>query len=170
MLLHGASGAVGVSVLQQAAHRGIRVIGTAGARRADEVRRFGGLPVTYGDGLAGRVRAAMADAGIAAIDATLDAVGTTEAVDVSLELVPDRSRIVTIVAAGRARENGFRAIAGSLPDSTRFRDAARPRLIALAERGGLTVPVARTFPLAEAKEALRIVATGHPGGKLALIP
>jgi hypothetical protein len=34
----------------------------------------------------------------------------------------------------------------------------------------LHVAVARTFPFTEAPEALRLLATGHPGGKLALIP
>ena len=166
ILLHGASGAVGVSVLQQAAALGIRVVGTASAGRFDEVRRFGGIPVTYGPGLTERAR----EAAGAPISAALDAVGTDEAVDVSLELVPDRSRIVTIVAPDRARQDGFRAIAGSLPDSARFRDAARPRLIDLAARGLLVVPLARTYPLAEAREATRFLAAGHPGGKIALIP
>jgi hypothetical protein len=30
--------------------------------------------------------------------------------------------------------------------------------------------MARTYPLAEAREALSFLATGHPGGKIALIP
>lgn len=166
ILLHGASGAVGVSVLQQAALRGVRVIGTASEARHDEVRRFGGIPVTYGEGLADRVRA-IADG---EIDAALDAVGTDEAVDVSMELVDDRNRIVTIAAAGRAKQDGIRWIAGSLPDSARFRDGIRGDLVALAGRGDLEVPVARVFPLDEAREATAFLATGHPGGKLALIP
>ena len=63
LLLHAASGAVGVSVLQQAAAQGIRIIGTASRARFDDVRRFGGIPVEYGDGmLVPRVREAMADA------------------------------------------------------------------------------------------------------------
>ncbi|MGB3375859.1 MAG: alcohol dehydrogenase catalytic domain-containing protein, partial [Microbacterium sp.] len=74
LLLHGASGAVGISVLQQAALRGIRVIGTARRERFDEVRRFGGIPVEYGGGLAGRIEAALDAAGVAHIDAALDAV------------------------------------------------------------------------------------------------
>jgi NADPH2:quinone reductase len=53
VLVHGASGAVGVSVLQQAALLGVRVVGTAGEGRFEEVRRFGGVPVAYGDGLDG---------------------------------------------------------------------------------------------------------------------
>lgn len=166
ILLHGASGAVGVSVLQQARLRGIRVIGTASAERFDEVRRFGGVPVAYGTGLSDRVREAVG----APIAAALDAVGTDEAVDVSLEFVADRGRIVTIAAFARASANGILAIAGSMPDSARFRDQVRGELTALAQNGDLVVPVARTFPLDQAPEAHRFLATGHPGGKLALIP
>jgi len=166
ILLHGASGAVGVSVLQQARLRGIRVIGTAGEHRFDEVRRFGGIPVRYGAGLTERVRR-IADTPIAA---ALDAVGTDEAIDVSLDVVADRRRIVTIAAPARAKSDGFLAIAGSMPDSARFRDEVRAELIALAQNGDLVVPLARTFPLDQAPEAHRLLATGHPGGKLALIP
>ena len=167
ILLHGASGAVGVSVLQQAALRGIRVIGTASRARFDEVRRFGGEPVEYGDGLAERIRALTDDP----IAAGLDAVGTDEAIDVSLELVADRSRIVTIAAAAaRAQAEEVQWIVGSQPESTRFRDEVRAGLIDLAARGLLVVPMATTYPLGQAPEALRFLAEGHPGGKIALIP
>lgn len=166
ILLHGASGAVGVSVLQQARLRGIRVIGTASENRFDEVTRFGGIPVRYGTGLADRVREVAAGP----ISAALDAVGTDEAVDVSLALVSAPRRIVTIAAPGRAAPAGFLAIAGSLPASARFRDEVRRELIALAQNGDLVVPLAQTFPLEGAQDAHRLLATGHPGGKLALIP
>lgn len=166
VLLHGASGAVGVSLLQQAAHRGIRVVGTASEARFDAVRRFGGIPIAYGDGLVGRAR----DAGGTDFVAALDAVGTDEAVDSSLELVPDRTRIVTTTAPGRAERDGIRWIAGALPDSTRFRDGIRSDLIEMAQQGLLDVPVSRTYPLAQAVEATRFLAEGHPGGKIALIP
>jgi len=166
ILLHGASGAVGVSLLQQAALRGITVIGTASEARAQVVRDFGGIPVRYGPGLADRVRALAGDD----VVASLDAVGTDEAIDVSLELVADRSRVVTIAAAARAAAEGFLAIAGSQPASAHFRDQIRGELVALAQNGELAVPVARTFPLDEAPAALALLAEGHPGGKLALIP
>ncbi len=165
VLLHGASGAVGISLLQQARLRDIRVIGTASPERFDEVRRFGGVPIAYGPGLADRVRAASETP----IAAALDAVGTDEAVDVSLALVEDRRRIVTIAAPGRAVTEGILAIAGSMPDSARFRDEVRAELIALAQNGDLVVPLAQTFPLDAAPAAHRLLATGHPGGKLALI-
>jgi NADPH:quinone reductase-like Zn-dependent oxidoreductase len=166
IVVHGASGAVGVSVLQQARQLGVRAVGTASERNFDTVRRFGGEPVAYGDGLEERLRE-LSPTGYAA---ALDTVGTDEAVDVSLALIEDRGRIVTIAAFGRAEGDGIRAIGGAMPASASFRDAVRPRLIDLAARGELVVPVARTFPLAEAPEALTLLRSGHPGGKLALLP
>lgn len=166
ILLHGASGAVGVSVLQQASQRGIRVIGTASEARFDVVRRFGGEPVRYGPGLADRVREIDGDPVVAA----LDAVGTDEAVDVSLELVADRARIVTIAAEHRGPAEGIRWIIGSQPESTRFRDAVRADLVDLAAQGKLVVPMAAEFPLAQALDALELLTSGHPGGKIALVP
>lgn len=166
ILLHGASGAVGVSLLQQARLLGVRVVGTAGEGRSDVVRGFGGTPVAYGDGLETRVRAAAPDG----VDVALDAVGTDEAVDVSLALVADRSRVVTIAAKGRADREGFTALGGTMPESARFRDEVRAHLVELAGSGQLVVPVAATYPLTDAPEALARLMAGHPGGKLALVP
>jgi NADPH:quinone reductase-like Zn-dependent oxidoreductase len=166
ILVHGASGAVGVSVVQQAARLGVRVIGTASAGRFEVVRRFGGTPVAHGDGLEHRVRQAAPDGVVAA----LDCVGTDEAVDVSLALVADRQRIVTIAARPRATSEGFRAIASAMPESRSYRDAARADLIRLAAQGRLDVPVAGTYPLDQALDAVERLRSGHPGGKLALTP
>ena len=170
VLLHAASGAVGVSLLQQARELGVRVIGTVGpdaADSADRVRRYGGTPVAYGDGLRERVEDA---AGGDPLVAAWDAVGTEEAIDVSLALVAERDRIVTIVDPDRAKRDGFLWIAGARPESARFRDIARARVLELAASGVLEVPLSRTYPLEEAVEAVRFVMTGHPGGKVALIP
>ena len=166
IVVHAASGAVGVSVLQQAALLGARVVGTASERNFDTVRRYGGVPVTYGDGLEQRVRDAAPDGVVAA----LDCIGTDEAVDVSLALVADRDRIVTIAAGHRAESDGIRHIAGAKPDSQAYRDRVRADLVRLAAEGRLEVPVARTFPLADALEAVELLRGQHPGGKLALIP
>jgi NADPH:quinone reductase-like Zn-dependent oxidoreductase len=165
ILVHGASGAVGVSVLQQARLLGLRVIGTAAERNFDVVRGFGAEPVAYGPGLEQRVR----DAAPGGIDAALDTVGTDEAADVSLALAP-KDRIVTIAGAARAARDGFAARGGAQANSRAFRDAVRPTLLRLAADGRLVVPVARTYPLEQAADALAFLAQGHPGGKLALLP
>jgi NADPH:quinone reductase-like Zn-dependent oxidoreductase len=166
IVVHGASGAVGVSVLQQAALQGVRVVGTASEQRFDEVRRFGGEPVTYGDGLEQRVLRTAPEGVVAA----LDCVGTDEAVDVSLALVADRARIVTIAAMARAEADGILVIGGGRPESKAFRDTVRGDLIRLAGQGRLEVPIARTYPLEQAVEAAAFLRGQHPGGKLALVP
>ncbi|WIB76402.1 NADP-dependent oxidoreductase [Curtobacterium sp. MCPF17_002] len=166
IVVHGASGAVGVSLLQLLRPLGARIIGTASELNADTVRRFGGEWVAYGDGLEARIR----DLAPSGVDVALDCVGTDEAVDVSLALVADRNRIVTIAAQGRAAHDGFPAVGGGQPESKAFRDSVRQRLIDLAAVGQLEVPVARTFPMGDAKQAAEVLESQHPGGKLALVP
>jgi NADPH:quinone reductase-like Zn-dependent oxidoreductase len=166
VLVHGASGAVGVSLLQQAALRGVRVVGTCSQTRFEEVRRFGGVPVTYGAGLEWRAREA-APEGIAA---ALDCVGTDEAVDVSLAIVPERSRIVTIAAKRRGADVGIRVIGGDQPASAAYRDRVRADLVRLAAEGRLEVPMARTYLLERALDAAVFLQGRHPGGKVALVP
>lgn len=166
-VLHGASGAVGVAVLQLARLRGIRVIGTSSPAGFDRVREFSGVPVSYdGPGLADRIRLA---AEPFHIQAALDAAGTDDAIDASLELVDDRSRIVTIAAPRRATADGFIALGGAQPESLLFRDSVRSNLIRLAGQGDLVVPIARAYPLEDAVEALALVADGHAGGKVVLV-
>jgi NADPH2:quinone reductase len=165
VLLHGASGAVGVSLLQQLAPLGVRAIGTASLSNFDQVRRFGGEPVTYGEGLEDRLRELVPEG----FGAAYDCVGTDEAIDVSLALV-EPHRLVTIAASSRAAEEGFEAVGASRPDSATFRDTVRAELLRMAVDGELVVPVSRTYPLDEAAAALSFLAEGHPGGKLALIP
>ena len=88
---------------------------------------------------------------------------------VSLALVADGMRRVTIADRERAQEIGIRLIDGREPASLAYRNAQRPRLVSKARDGRLTVPVAHTMPLSEAAKALTIVREGHPGGKLALM-
>ena len=169
ILVHAAAGAVGLSAVQLAALDGINVVGTASEKDFDLLRRYGVTPVSYGEGLLDRVRGA-APRGI---DAALDFVGTDEAVDVSLQLVHDRTRIVTIVAFGRAKRDRFLLIggpAGHDPAGVAIRNAARLRLTALAQASVFDVRVARTFPLAEAADAHRLLAKGGVGGRLVLLP
>jgi len=168
VLVHGASGGVGTLAVQLARIAGARVIGTASDRNRALVERFGAEPVAYGDGLADRVRA-LAPNGVTV---ALDCIGTDEAVQASLALLPDPVRLATIVAFASVLAAGGKALgAGPGADpGTAFRNAARARLVELAGRGLIDVPVAGTLPLADAADALRTLATAHPGGKLALVP
>jgi NADPH:quinone reductase-like Zn-dependent oxidoreductase len=144
------------------------VIGTTGRAGADVVRRLGGEPVAYGEGLADRVRELAPDG----VSAAVDAVGTDEAIDTSLALVPDRRRIATIAAFERGGAEGIQVL-GNGPGAdpgTAIRDAARLELTRLVEEGRLTVVIAGSYPLAEVAAAHREGMTGHSHGKLVLVP
>lgn len=168
VLMHGAAGGVGVMAVQLAVARRATVIGTASPARHSFLRELGAIPVAYGDGLAGRVRELAPDG----VDAALDLVGTEEAIDVSLELVPDRARIVTIAAAGRAGQVGIKAVGGGpgADPGTEIRAASRLELAKLAAQGSLRVFVSQTFPLTAASDAHRAISAGHTEGKIALVP
>jgi len=132
------------------------------------VRLLGGVPVRYGDGLVDRVRE-LAPEGVSA---AVDAVGTDEALDVSLELVADRRRIATIANFTRAPQEGVQLLgAGPGADGgAQVREAARLRLISLVEAGRLEVVVARTYALEDVAAAHRDGMGGHSHGKLVLVP
>jgi NADPH:quinone reductase len=168
VLIHGVSGAVGLITAQLAIMRGARVIGTASAGRHESLRRYGIEPVTYGPGLAERVR----ECAPGGIDAAIDTAGTDEAIDVSLALVADRARIATIAAFGRGAQAGIKTLGGG-PDAdsgTEIRSRAWSQLVPLAADGKLDVVIARTFPLRDAAAAHELIATGHAGGKIILLP
>jgi NADPH:quinone reductase len=165
LLLHGAAGAVGTSVLQQARLLGARVVGTASPDNFEAVVRYGAIPVQYGPGLEGRVRA-VAPGGVTV---ALDTVGSDEAIDVSLAVVGDRARIVTIAANQRAKADGIVSVGASNPSSGPYRASQRARLLELAAAGHLEVPIGATFPLNEAPDALHSLMGRHPYGKLALV-
>jgi NADPH2:quinone reductase len=168
VLMHGAAGGVGLMAIQLAVSRGATVIATARPDRHEFLRELGAIPVAYGDGLDGRVRAA-APGGA---DVALDLVGTDEALDVSLDLVADRARIATIVVTPRAREAGIKLLGGApgADPGTEIRLPARLDLAKLAGDGMLRVFVARTYPLSQVAAAHRESMAGHVTGKLVLIP
>jgi NADPH:quinone reductase len=67
------------------------------------------------------------------------------------------------------RAAGAQAI-GPGPETERIRTAARLDLTRLATSGDLVVDVAREYPLEEARSAYAVLADGHAGGKLVLLP
>jgi NADPH:quinone reductase-like Zn-dependent oxidoreductase len=168
LVLHGASGGVGLLAVQLAVALGVRVIGTASEGSHAYLRRLGAEPVVYGEGLVERIRELAPDG----VDAAIDSVGTDEAIDTSIELVADRRRIATLAAAQRGLALGIQAL-GSAPGAdpgTEIRARARLDLVQQAEKGLIEVRVAATYPLAQAAEAHRQLATGHAHGKIVLIP
>ena len=161
ILVHAAAGSVGRFVTQLARIAGAKVIGTASEKDFETLRGFVATPVAYGAGLESRLRA-VAPSGM---DAAIDLVGTHEAIDASLALVPERRRIATIVALSRARQDDFQALGGESgnDEGVKIRDHARYVLAALAQSGALHVRVDRCFALPAASEAHTLMLEGMAG-------
>lgn len=157
VLVHAAAGGVGSFAVQLARVLGARVIGTASEANADHLRRLGAEPVTYGDGLADRVRS-LAPEGVTAV---LDLVGG-EALEVSPRLLAGGGRLASVLDPARVHElGGYYWFVRPDPD-----DLAA--LVRLVDEGRLAVHVERTFPLDLAADAHRLLEGGHMRGKLAL--
>jgi NADPH:quinone reductase-like Zn-dependent oxidoreductase len=158
LLVHAAAGSVGTAAVQIARTRGATVIGTAREANHDYLRDLGAIPVVYGEGLADRVRA-LAPGGV---DAALDGAGG-HALEVSIELVQDRRRIVTLVEHAKAAELGVQVVQGE-------RSAERlGRYAALYAEGRFRFPVRRAYRLEEAADAHREIETGHGQGKIVIL-
>ncbi|RFU85255.1 NADP-dependent oxidoreductase [Streptomyces triticagri] len=157
VLVHAAAGGVGSFGVQIARALGVdRVIGTAGERNHDYLRSIGAEPVTYGEGLAERVRA-LAPEGV---DIALDFVGG-DVIDVSQSLLRNPDRVVSIADPAAGEKGGH--YVWVRPDA-----ADLEFLAGLADDGQLSVHVERAFPLAEAAEAWRLSQTGRTRGKIVL--
>jgi NADPH:quinone reductase-like Zn-dependent oxidoreductase len=160
LLVNGASGSVGSAAVQFAVARGARVIGTAGPANHDYLRSLGAEPVTYGEGLVGRVRA-LAPNGV---DVALDVAGSGVLPEL-IELAGGAEHVVTVADFAGARTYGVRFSSG---DSGRALYAL-DEIGALIESGRFAPPAVRTFPLTEIAEAHRISDQGSARGKLVLV-
>ncbi|WP_258342219.1 NADP-dependent oxidoreductase [Saccharopolyspora gregorii] len=152
LLVGGAGGGVGVFAVQLARRTGARVIGTGSATSADALRALGAEPVTYGDGLADRVRELAPDGITAAVD-----LHGTDVIAVARELGAPDSRLTTIAAVvdGVLPANGANAAPGAIEEIAR-----------LAAEGLLRVPIAATFPVEEVRAAVELQAGRHVHGKV----
>jgi len=160
IFVDGGAGGVGAVAVQMAAARGARVIASAGQANQDYLREIGAIPVLYGQGVAGRVRAAAGGR----VDAVLDVAGKTPVQEL-ISLVSKPSQVLSIAnfAAGQA---GARVTGGSA-DSRPMEALAE--VAELLAQNKLVIKV-QTFPFSRAAEAYRISLGGHVRGKLVLIP
>jgi NADPH2:quinone reductase len=155
VLVHAAAGGVGAFAVQIARALGARVIGTASERNHEFLRGLGTEPVTYGDGLADRVRALAPDG----VDVVLDFAGGG-AVAASTKLLADGGVITSITDATARTEHGGHYVWAR--PSTAELDA----LTALFDAGKLSVELAQVFDLADAADAHRASEAGHTRGKV----
>ena len=157
VLIHAASGGVGLFAVQIARALGATVLGTASEANHDYLRALDVVPFTYGEGLVERVRADFPDG----VDAVLDLNGSD--LSVSPDLLADSApgRIASVIDPSVKDMGGHYVFV--TPDASDL-DA----LAAMADEGSLTVEVAATFALADAQKAWDLSQEGHTRGKIVI--
>ena len=163
LLVFGAGTVIGFAAVQMALMRGTRVIAAAGDTFAGRLRALGAAVTPYGEGMGERVRE-IADGGP---DLIFDA-GPISGVLPDLVRIAggDGRRVLTVSNHGPAAE--ALGVRNSFEGGLRY-DALAP-FAALAAEGRFTVPVARTFPLWQWREAMDVSLGGQAHGKLILLP
>ena len=160
LLVNGASGSVGSAAVQLAVARGARVIGTASPANHDYLRTLGAEPVAYGDGLVDRVRA-LAPGGV---DLALDVAGSGVLPEL-IELAGGAGHVLTVADFSGAQQHGVRFSRGDDGRALHALNEIGP----LIESGRFTVPIGRTFPLADIAQAHQAGEQGRVRGKLVLL-
>ena len=180
VLVHAASGGVGLLLTQIAKLRGGRVIGTTSSEEKAALAREAGADEVIGyDRFSERAKEITGGQGVAAV---YDGVGRTTFLDGFKALRPMGRMILYGAASGPPAPLDIRSLgpAGSLyvqrptlqtytrtPDL--LRDRAR-RLFELIEEGQLDVRVGARYPLDEARRAHEDLEARRTSGKLLLIP
>ena len=160
VVVAGATGGVGSLAVQLARRAGATVIGLASKAHQSWLTGHGVIPVTYGDGVADRIRQ-VADK----TDAFIDTFGA-EYVELALELGVEPSRIDTIANFQAPAQYGVKGEGNAAGSST----SVLAELAGLIAAGELEVPIAATFPLDRVQDAYRRLAEGRVLGKIVLVP
>jgi NADPH:quinone reductase-like Zn-dependent oxidoreductase len=161
LVVAGAAGGVGSIAVQLAVNAGATVIGLASEVNHQWLADHGVTPVSYGAGVAGRIRAAAAGG----VNAFIDTVGTGY-VELALELGVDPDRIDTIADFTAAAKYGVKLEGNSAAASAEV----LAELAAMIDKGQLEIPVARVYPLSEVRAAFQELEHGHTRGKIVLRP
>lgn len=161
VVISGAAGGVGSLAVQLARRHDATVIGLASEPNHAWLAEHGAIPVTYGDGVADRIRQA-ADG---RVDAFIDTV-SPEYVELALALgiEPDRIDMISNPPAGQRL--GVKTDGNMAGASTEV----LAELAGLVERGELELPITRTYPLERVREAFQELEQRHLRGKIVLIP
>jgi NADPH2:quinone reductase len=156
-----AAGGVGTVVVQLLRTKAVTVLGIASPGNHDWLTAHGATPVSYGDGIADRLKAAAPDG----IDAFIDLFGP-QYVQLAVDLGVAPGRIETIIAREKAAELGAKA-EGSVDAST---TGVLSQLAGLVASGKIEIPIAATYPLEQVRDAFAELEERHTHGKIVLIP
>jgi NADPH:quinone reductase-like Zn-dependent oxidoreductase len=161
VVVSGAAGGVGSLAVQLARRAGATVIGLASEHNHEWLRGHGVTPVTYGDGVAERIR----QAAPGGVDAFIDTVGSPY-VELALELGVTPDRIDTIADFEAVAKHGVKAEGNMAGASAQ----TLAELAALIDEGALEVPIAASYPLEKVREAYTELERNHTRGKIVLVP
>jgi NADPH:quinone reductase-like Zn-dependent oxidoreductase len=159
LVIAGAAGGVGSIAVQLGRIAEATVIGLASETHHDWLRSKGVIPLTYGGGVADRIRAAATKT-----DAFIDTVGA-DYVKVALELGVRPDRIDTIANFAAVQKYGVKAEGNAAGASA----SVLAELAGLVAGGQLEVPIAATFPMESVRDAYRLLEQGHTRGKIVLV-
>ena len=160
VVVSGAAGGVGSVTVQLARRAGASVIGLAGPAGHEWLAGHGVVPLSYGDGVADRIRQAAGK-----IDAFIDTFGA-DYVELALSLGVEPSRIDTIANFEAVSRYGVKGEGNAAGASA----AVLAELAGLIAAGELEIPVVATFPLDQVRDAFRLLEQGHVHGKIVLLP
>jgi NADPH2:quinone reductase len=177
VLIHGASGAVGVAAAQMASAAGLRVYGTAGTERGRQLAREQGAGEVFDHTAPGYEKDVVARTGGRGVDLVIEMLANVNLVR-DLDLITKRGRVVIVGNRG-ALELNPRAIMGkdativgftnwnALPEELAMAHAA---IVAGMERSGFKPQVGKEMPLSDAARAHEAVLAPGAYGKIVLIP
>ncbi len=160
LLVNGAAGGIGSTVVQLAVARGARVIGTASTPNHNYLRLLGAEPTTYGEGMAERVRALAPDG----VDVALDVAGSGVLPEL-IDLAGGPQNVVTLADFAGSKEHGVLFSNGFQGHAFH----ALAEVGTLIDAGRFWLPVERTYPLTDIAEAHRVSENGHVRGRLVLV-
>jgi len=177
VLIHGASGAVGVAATQIASAAGLRVFGTAGTERGRQLAREQGALDVFDHSAPGYEKDVMARTGGRGVDLIIEMLANVNLVK-DLDLIAKRGRIAIVGNRG-ALELNPRAIMGKDATVVGFTNwnalpaelaTAHAAIVAGMERSGYKPQVGQELPLADAARAHEEVLKPGAYGKIVLVP
>jgi NADPH2:quinone reductase len=177
VLIHGASGAVGVAATQIASAAGLRVFGTAGTERGRQLAREQGAREVFDHSAPGYEKDVLARTGGRGVDLIIEMLANVNLVK-DLDLIAKRGRIAIVGNRG-AIELNPRAIMGKDATVVGFTNwnalpaelaTAHAAIVAGMERCGYKPQVGKELPMADAPRAHEDVLKPGAYGKIVLIP
>jgi NADPH:quinone reductase-like Zn-dependent oxidoreductase len=161
VVVSGAAGGVGSIAVQLARNSGAKVIGLAGEGNHKWLADHGVIPIAYGDGVEGRIRAASGGK----VDAFVDTFGGGY-VELALKLGVAPNRIDTVIDFAAAAKYGVKTEGNQAAANAEVLG----ELAGLIAAGRLEIPIAKVYRLADVREAYRELEQRHTRGKIVLEP